>query len=365
MKTPLLGIMALYMNNRKQLEERKFFAKLIAVGHKMGISAYVFTPEDVDGRQRQILAHCYDLNRGTWYRKTMPFPDVVFDRCRYQATPRFQQLRRFRAKYPNLLYMNRPMANKWAVYRDLREHDSIARYLPETELFQSVEQLKEFLDRKTSVYLKPINGTGGRGILRVEKLGPHQYLVQGRDAKRRILSAKKAGPLLLKQMLSDLCKEKKYLIQEGIDTRLSNGRVHDFRALVQKNGSGEWRLTGVAARIGPSGSVTSNLHGGGRAVRMDALLRSRFGKASTVQEIQEDMEQLCLKVAKELNRKYGALCELALDIAVDRRAGVWLLEVNPKPAREVFARIGDKLTYLRAIRRPLEYALWLYRHKRS
>lgn len=37
-----------------------------------------------------------------------------------------------------------------------------------------------------------------------------------------------------------------------------------------------------------------------------------------------------------------------------------MLEVNPKPAREVFSRIGEKETYRRSIAKPMEYALWVY-----
>ncbi|MNC74339.1 Endospore coat-associated protein YheD [compost metagenome] len=57
------------------------------------------------------------------------------------------------------------------------------------------------------------------------------------------------------------------------------------------------------------------------------------------------------------------MCELALDIAIDERGKVWLLEINPKPAREVFARIGNKGMYQKAIERPLEYALYLYKRQ--
>src|SRR5690606_38746973 len=78
MKTPLLGIMALYMNKQKQLEEKKFFAKLIVMGRKMGLQPYVYTPEDVDGGKLRIYAHCYDPAGGGWHRKWMPFPDIIF-----------------------------------------------------------------------------------------------------------------------------------------------------------------------------------------------------------------------------------------------------------------------------------------------
>ncbi|MNY82113.1 hypothetical protein D3C86_2240400 [compost metagenome] len=42
-----------------------------------------------------------------------------------------------------------------------------------------------------------------------------------------------------------------------------------------------------------------------------------------------------------------------------------MLEVNPKPAREVFSRSGDSSTYRKALTRPLEYAMWVYKNKNT
>jgi hypothetical protein len=50
-------------------------------------------------------------------------------------------------------------------------------------------------------------------------------------------------------------------------------------------------------------------------------------------------------------------------LAIDKDGRIFLLEVNPKPAREVFARIGERSIYYKAITQPLEYALWVYRNR--
>ena len=69
------------------------------------------------------------------------------------------------------------------------------------------------------------------------------------------------------------------------------------------------------------------------------------------------------KLLRYLEDSYGALCELALDLAIDKNGKIFILEVNPKPAREVFIQSGDPEAYHRSIVRPLEYALWVYKHK--
>lgn len=344
------------------IEELAFFRKLTAAGKRLGLSVFVFTPEDVDDSSRQIRAWVYDEAEGRWLRKRASFPDIVYDRCRYQRTYRFQLLRKFRTRYPNLLYMSRPLVHKWGMHQLLHKNKKIRPYLPETVSYRSSSDLTAFLSRHGVVYLKPIDGTGGRGILRIENLGDGQCLIQGRNRDRKIIAPQKIRIDQISARLSSWNLKKRYLIQQGIHLKLKDGRVHDYRLLIQKNGSGAWEVTGCAGRIGAKRSITSNLHGGGLAVTFEKLLRHRFGSESKIAEIRQTMDELAHQVVRHVERQFGSMCEMALDIAVDGSGHVWLLEINPKPAREVFHRIGEQETYRKAVVRPAEYALYLYRN---
>lgn len=360
--TPTLGVMALYLDGRR-LEELAYFRKLSIQGKRLGLQVIVFTPEDVEPGAKQILAWCYDEEAGKWTRKRVRFPDVIYDRCRYQKTYRFQLLRKFRRNYPNLLYMSRPLLHKWGIHQVLYKNKAIRDYLPETVPYQSHAGLLRMLDRYRLLYVKPVDGTGGRGILRMEKSENGLCRVQGRDRSRRIISPFAVPGPKLGTRLSKWNLTNRYLIQQGINVTLKDGRVHDFRLLIQKNGSGQWEVTGSAGRIGPKRSITSNLHGGGSAEPTPKLLRMRFATDAKVREIEADMERLAHLVVNHLEKQFGSLCEMALDIAVDETGHVWLLEINPKPSREVFSRIGETDTYRKAVQRPLEYALHLLRQK--
>ncbi|MDT2294301.1 YheC/YheD family protein [Paenibacillus larvae] len=144
-----------------------------------------------------------------------------------------------------------------------------------------------------------------------------------------------------------------------MNLRLPGGRVHDYRLLLQKNKKGEWEVTGCAGRIGPTHSITSNLHGGGMAVPMEKLLLTRLQSLREINRIKHNMSRISTQVAIFLEGRFGTICELGIDLAVDERGKVWLLEVNPKPSREVFRKIGDMDTYRKAITNPLEFAIWL------
>ena len=366
MTQPVLGILTLYLNDKKVLEEKKVYEKMIVAAAKMGLDAYVFTPEDVEERSGRIHAMIYSTDTRTWLRRWVRFPNLIYDRCRIQRSKRFEQLLAFRKKYSHLTFLNRPLRNKWTIYRTLWKVPSFREHLPVTRLYQSYEDVSVMLGRFPLLYVKPINGTGGRGILRIEKLKSRSLLLQGRDHKRRIVSPKRISRDNLASELREWdTNGDKYIVQQGLNIKLPSGRVHDYRMLVQKNGSGEWEVTGCAGRVGPVRSITSNLHGGGSAAPMNSLLRQWVSSEAKIAQIRETAERFGISVAKYLETTYSALCELALDLAIDRGGRIWLLEVNPKPAREVFIRAGEREVYRRAITRPLEYALWVYRQKRS
>ena len=358
---PVLGILTLYLDDRKTLEERAIYQRMTIAAKGMGMDIMVFTPADVNFETNRIEAMYYDPSRKIWSRKWSAFPHMIFDRCRIQKSHRFEQLKHFRARYGHLTFLNRPLRNKWTVYKTLQTQPKFNSKQPETRLYTSHSDLVEMLKKYPLVFLKPINGTGGRGILRVERLKSGEYLIQGREQTRAIIPPQKVGANSLKSRLQTWnLGDGRYIVQQGIMIKLQSGRVHDYRMLVQKNSRGEWEPTGCAGRVGAPGSITSNLHGGGKAVVMEELLDSWIGSQSEAASVRREAEKFSLEVAAYLEGQFGRLCELALDLAIDRKGGIWLLEVNPKPAREVFRQSGDLKTYERAIIKPLEYAMYLY-----
>ncbi|WP_231891322.1 YheC/YheD family endospore coat-associated protein [Paenibacillus swuensis] len=357
--------MTLYLNNRKYIEERSVFQKMIVAGNGLGLASFVFTPEDIDRSRNLINAQFYDTSKARWTRKWTSFPTLIFDRCRYQPNKRFHQLQNFRKTYPKLVYLNRPISNKWVIYEIMMKNSRIRPHLPETKLCMRVKDVTDFLGRYNLVYLKPKNGTGGRGILRIERMTNQIYLIQGRDHNRKIITPQRVTRSQITERLKNWQLPGRYLIQQGIQLKLKDGRVHDYRLLIQKNGTGNWEVTGCAGRIGAHRSITSNLHGGGQAVKMDDLLGRWFDNEDKIREVKQTADDLALEVSHFVEDKYGKLCELALDLAIDKEGHVWLLEINPKPAREVFKQIGESDTYTKAISRPMEYALWLYRQKKA
>ncbi|HIW34994.1 MAG TPA: YheC/YheD family protein [Candidatus Paenibacillus intestinavium] len=357
----LLGILTLYLNDNRIIEERKIYEQMTIEAAQLGINIIVFTPEDMSTHQAKVRAHYFDTIQKRWARKWANIPKYVFDRCRFQKSHRMKSLQSFKAQYPNIHYLNKPIGHKWIVHQKLEEHLPIRPYLPHTIHYSTVADIAYMLNLYNVIYLKPVNGTGGRGILRIEKSSNEMVLIEGRDHDRNIISPQKLSLSSLRTFVQRWNgANSNYLIQQGIPLQLPSGRVHDYRVLVQKDGNGLWNVTGCAGRIGAKRSITANLHGGGSAVPMEKLMRSFISSNINITAIQEEVNDLSIEIASYLEMCYFTLYELAIDIAIDREGQIWIIEINPKPAREVFKEIGLLEVYKSAIRKPLEYAKYQY-----
>jgi len=353
----ILGILTLYLNGAGLLEERKIYEYMTIEGDKLDMQVIVFTPSDVQANEKKVRAHVFDTKNKKWIRQWTSIPQLVFDRCRIQKSNRMKELRNFKSTFSNIHYINRPLGNKWTVHQKLLSSPYIEKYLPHTIKYTKNSDLIQMLKKHHFVYVKPVNGTGGRGILRIERQSGQSVKIEGRDHYRRIISPRTISNITLREFLTKWnVTSTTYLVQQGIPLMLRNGRVHDYRILVQKDGSGNWVLTGGAGRIGAARSITANLHGGGSAVAMTKLMQRFVNPDVNHVSVQEEINKLAITVADFLESQGYQLCELAIDIAIDTNGRIWIIELNPKPSREVFREIGELDRYLESIRRPLEFA---------
>lgn len=234
-------------------------------------------------------------------------------------------------------------------------------WLPETYAYDE-SRLEAMLARHPLLYVKPSNGTGGRSILRIES-SPDGYQLWGRGKKQNkeqlgIKTKEELFAFVDAWMQTERSGNEIFLLQQGLDLRLIPDRTADIRLLIQKDETGRWRTTGIGARIGAAQSSTSNLHGGGKAMAAASLLAEHFGEAGARQIIGE-CQSVAQLACQTIEEKFGRMVEFGMDIGVDTAGHVWLIEINPKPGREIFRELGDKKRYELAIKRPIQYALYL------
>ncbi|MED1950943.1 YheC/YheD family protein [Brevibacillus centrosporus] len=356
MKRPTIGVLT--WREGKRFAEPAYFRRLLRAGQELGSTVFLFSPKDVLAQGKQVRGFILDAN-GNWQARMFDRPDAVFDRYRYTPTQAFKDYVAFR-RTSNFLYANNRLANKWRVHEVLYRDERMHRWLPETFLYSRANFVK-MLGRHSFLYVKPLNGTGGRNILCIEKTD-QGYRLLGRDRQRSKISTVVKQVDAVLRYVDRWTRAEKYIVQQGLRLQLVPKRAVDMRLLIQKDGNGDWRVTGHGMRVGGERSATSNLHGGGKAMPVPEFLRPRFGDARTV-EIVRDCEQLAYQTAESLENHFGRMVEFGLDIGIDVNGRAWLIEVNPKPAREVFREMGAVQQYKQAISRPIEYAMYLARTK--
>src|SRR5690606_3514393 len=119
------------------------------------------------------------------------------------------------------------------------------------------------------------------------------------------------------------------IVQQDLHLATFGGAPFDVRILMQKTGNGEWARTKTYARVAPQGRVTSNLSGGGTAFGLAYVLRKRFKKNG--RRVAARIRSASLEIVNALEEVLdNPLGEVGLDLGVDRKGQVWLIEVNAK-----------------------------------
>ncbi|MGM0714797.1 YheC/YheD family endospore coat-associated protein [Brevibacillus parabrevis] len=338
--------------------EPGFFRRLVKEGRELGADVFVFGPQDVHVSEWKIKGFI-PAEKG-WKSEWFEWPDIVIDRYRYYPLAKHSHYPPFRKQ--NLFrYANSRFTNKFNLHQILLEDPFLTKWLPETFAYAR-STLVSMLKRHRQVYLKPTNGSGGRSILRVEKT-EEGYLLHGRTkqqakSREKLSSISKVCERLEAWMENEKNGKEQFFLQQGLQLALVPGRTVDARVLAQKDGEGIWRLTGMGIRIGSTRSSTSNLHGGGTAMPAIPFLASRFGQEAAKRIVLECKELVMLTVGR-IEQHFGQMMEFGFDLGIDVHGHVWIIEINPKPGREIFRQLGEHRRYRQAVRRPLEYALYL------
>ncbi len=132
------------------------------------------------------------------------------------------------------------------------------------------------------------------------------------------------------------------------------GSPFDIRILMQKDGTGAWRRTKIYARVAAKGRLTSNLSRGGTGYYVGSLLAYPFGRARRRLRARSIWRRKTIVHA--LDEVFETpLGELGLDLGIDRKGRIWLIEVNAKPFRKVVDAGPKRGVYL-SFHRPMAYA---------
>lgn len=353
-QTQTMGIMAMVKGNQPRFSEKGYYQKLTEIGRRHGIRVFVFSPRQADFARRQVVG--FEYRKGSWRRKLFPFPTVVYDRCFINASYRHYKpfIDRLQ-KDPHITFMGLGLSGKWQVHQILSQSPQLAPYLPET-LPYSLQSFLALLKRDGTAILKPVSGTHGIGVIRIDtcKTG---YAITGRDHRNRPFMKRLKSLAAVQRFVRRFTLGRTFLLQSYLSLHTPAKDPFDVRVLVQKDGAGNWVTTGKAVRIGQS-NITSNLHGGGTAMPLDTFLTRYFTDEKRT-AIEQQIEEIIRILPPFLEQHHGRLTELGIDIGIDTTGKVWIIEVNSRPGRSVFRLTSNRDAHIRSVTLPVEYAQYL------
>lgn len=310
-----------------------FCRELVDACRNQGAYVYFFTPSAIASGSGGVEGWIYSSG---WHRRTLPAPDVVNNRLttrKLENQPAVQRfLQEIKQRYGAQVF-NEKFLDKSEVFEALKNDGSLRRYLPESYVLRNLAMLKSMGSRYPVLFLKPVRGSLGKGIIRLSRYG-----TEGWQASFTIAGGTKKAtyPSMAKffSSISAKLKTKRYLIQQGLQLIESGGRPIDFRALTQKNSSGKWTVTSIVGRIAGNQHYVSNLaRGGTLATVRDAVAKSNLPAAYRA-DVSARLSRAALEIAKGIDayipEHFG---ELGIDLALDAGGRIWLLEVNSKPSK--------------------------------
>lgn len=333
-----------------------FAERLCQLAAQAGARVCLFDPRWIDLQRRRARCWSYAGPQAGWRESVEPLPEVIWSRYYRRDLPvliaAFHEL--------GLPLINEGWLDKWTAHQLLsREAPHLRTHLPHTRLATDAATIPEMARQYPVLFLKPIRGSLGRGIIRccLAEAGYLRLEYTARRSRefRRILAAPEQVDRWLQRRGAD-----RYLVQQGIDLNILYGRPADVRVLVQKDGSGSWRVTGVGARVAAHGRFTANLRSGGSAIPLTLLAGALYpGRPDRQEELRGRLESLALEIAALLERSGSRMGEIGLDLGVDRAGQIWYIEQNGQPGRSIFEQMGRRDLADLAHTRPLQYARWL------
>lgn len=218
--------------------------------------------------------------------------------------------------------MSRQLASKWRKTAALMKYPVAAAHIPQTKAFNAANLLF-MLQRYGMVYIKPVVGGGGYGVIRVSSSGGvYKYTCMK-------VTRSFAG---FRQMYRSLVRAKakrRYMIQQGIHLATIHGRPVDYRVKVVKTAQG-WVFRSLVGRLARRGLCITNLSKGGTMLSGKRALALSLPHIANRYKRQE-MRSLTLTCTHIMENQFPGIGQLGFDYGLDHSGRIWILEVNTRP----------------------------------
>ena len=360
---PLIGILTTIYPNTTNLfgSITGYIKQVMQTGSDQSFHV-TFSPRDVNWSQETITGYVLHTN-GSFIRKTLPIPDVIYNRFPSRSAEKLTSMEGFKEKFVrrDIPIFNWSFFDKADVYSLLR-NDPTNQHVPESVINPSAERLREMLDNHRFIYLKPTAGSLGFGIYRVTFHPVRGYFVRYRANGKNILRRFSKFEGLLKMLGINRGTLSKYIAQQGIRLIEMDSCPIDFRFHMTKDRNNEWVVSGIGAKKAGKGSVTTHVRAGGQIMSPQQVLRDVFPTRADI--VLQNAKNTAVRLAQAIERNHPhTLGELGFDLGIDQKEDIWMFEANSKPGRSIFKHPSLKSDEKASLQHLYDHCLYLSRFR--
>ncbi|WP_167577453.1 YheC/YheD family protein [Ammoniphilus sp. YIM 78166] len=296
---------------------------------------------------------------GKWKQRVIPIPRVIHNRAIFDSQVNYKRCERLKELGIVLFnFWNR--YSKLEITEILAQNDQLKPYLPYSTPF-SLAHLSTMGQQFPSVMLKPDRGTVGEGIVKIDRVSPLAWNLKFRSGKQ--LKSQSTEQRELYSKLKKITGKNRYLLQETIDLATYKECPFDIRVSVQKDGTGEWSVTGMVGKVARPGHFLSNVAQGGSVHSLEELFEGN-PELSPI-EVEKKLEEVALLMVQYLEEKLPYLADVGFDFGIDKKGQPFFIEMNGRDQRYSFAK-GDMMdTWKRTYEKPVAYAKFLLDKQRE
>ncbi|NPC92056.1 YheC/YheD family protein [Bacillus sp. WMMC1349] len=348
---PLIGIFTAGFT-KSEVEPVKgrslFFAKLLMMDLPLGGFCYLFGAHHIQWEDGSVKGLIFRKN--SWEQITVPLPNVVYDRLPNRQAENADFLQKTKIRLINeyqIPWFNPRFFNKWELYQALQQNDSTACLLPYSVLEPSAKTIETMIDQYQMIYLKPVDGSLGQGIVQLSKQTTNKIVAKSKEGQHIFSSA---------TAFLDQYKQMDYLAQQGIERMRVDGQPADFRVHTNKNRNGNWTVTAIAVKIAKTGGCTTHMSSGGIVKTLSQINCHPQERLLILQKL----TKTALLISRVLDQKItGLIGEIGIDLGIDLAGHVWMFEANSRPGRGIFTHPSLTSVSRLTNRRNFEYASYL------
>jgi hypothetical protein len=339
-RRPTLAILTHSDDKRLFRGNQENYIDLIASGEEKDVDVYVMTTADFKLTAKNAIGYSYNFKTKTWKKQLLPLPHVIYNRIpfrKFEQLPEVQPILQSCLRHKHIRFFNPSFFNKWTLFEWLNKSRETQPYIPTTQKLTTSDELEKLLHKHSSLYLKPIRGKAGKGIMKVSRIiektsRVQKYQLSVQDKTKSHISRYTNVSQLWTQ-INQMMVTQDYIMQQGITLSLYKQRPFDLRVLAQKNSKGLWSIAGIGARLAGKLSITTHVPRGGSIDDPAKLLGAGFGTLGS-KKILRRAKVASLIIAKQIEKASGSMLgEMSLDLGVDTTGQIWFFEANSKPMK--------------------------------